>query len=377
VAVRAFAPFGALRPFPADSGEPVEPFADEAGARVRELAAGCALVIVSVDGADVAELDRAVVDRCFAGPGPPARLAWHAVGVPVDGQETVAAMIGAAPAAERISMLDDGSPARWTARGGTEPASAVEHPAVLSARIFAPELLDARREFLRAIDAWPNAGRPIVVQGGPSDLAHVTAVVDAIGRQPVVALIADGGDHSFADAFVAASDCERRLPTDAGAEDRVAAIAGADAIIAGSPVVRAVADAFGVPNASMEDCAPATSTRVSDIVAAPAPVTDAARRLDDDFDALAALVPDRGPGPLAWSELQAARAALDARARRMVSERVAMADRVRTARERVAFLEQQVAALDAAYRDVRNLEVVRLRVALGELRARLRRPRRR
>ena len=55
----------------------------------------------------------------------------------------------------------------------------------------------------------------------------------------------------------------------------------------------------------------------------------------------------------------------------MTAERVAMADAVLADRERVAALERQVADLEAAYQDVRNLEVVRLRVALGDLRTRL------
>jgi hypothetical protein len=55
----------------------------------------------------------------------------------------------------------------------------------------------------------------------------------------------------------------------------------------------------------------------------------------------------------------------------MTAERVAMADAVLADRERVAALERRVAELEAAYEDVRNLEVVRWRVALGDLRTRL------
>jgi hypothetical protein len=48
-----------------------------------------------------------------------------------------------------------------------------------------------------------------------------------------------------------------------------------------------------------------------------------------------------------------------------------MADAVLADRERVSALERRVAELQAAYDDVRGLEVVRLRVALGDLRTRL------
>jgi hypothetical protein len=367
--VRAFAPFGAQPPFPADAGEPLESLDDVFGARPRELAETLALVVVSVDVGGLADEQM----NLLTGAGSPARLAWHAVGIP-DGLavERAATLRKAGAHADRISLLDDGSAIRWTA-SGVEPAVAeTAHPALLAPRVFAPRLLAARLEFLRAIDAWPSDARPIVVQadGGRS----TEPLASALAGRPVVAVVADtgAGDGAFADALVARLRSAQRLPADAGTEDRVAAIAGAAGVLATSPVVLAVARAFGLPHASVDEfLSRGPAATPEHLVVRPEPIVDDLRRLDDDLDAIAALAPVPAPGPLAWSELAAARAALEARGRRMTAERVAMADAVLADRERVAALERRVAELAAAYEDVRNLEVVRWRVALGDLRTRL------
>jgi len=369
LAVRAFAPSGAQHPFAADAGEPLEALDERFGARRRELAAALDLVVFSVDVGDLAEDQM----KLLAGPGSPARLAWHAVGIPDRLiAERAVALEKAATHADRISLLDDGSANRWTASGGKAAVPATAHPALLVARLFASELLAARLEFLRAIEAWPPGARVIVVQADAETPPE--ALVRALANRPVVAMVADGRarDAQFAGALVARVRSARQLPPDAGTEDHVAAIAGAAGVVATSPAVRDIARAFGVPYASVDafTSRPGTAT-LEQILVAPGPITDDEHRIDDDLDAIAALAPGPAPGALAWSELAAARAALEARGRRMTAERVAMADAVLADRERVAGLERRVADLDAAYRDVRNLEVVRWRVALGDLRTRL------
>jgi hypothetical protein len=367
--VRAFAPSGAQRPFAADAGEPLEALDERFGARMRELADALDVVVFSVDVGDLADDQM----KLLAGPGSPARLAWHAVGIPDPvSAERAAAVAKAATHADRISLLDDGSAKRWTASGGKEGFPATAHPALLVPRLFASELLAARLEFLRAIEAWPPDARVIVVQADAETVPD--ALVRALTDRPVVAMVADGraGDAQFAGALVARLPSARQLPPDAGTEDRVAAIAGAAGVVATSPVVRDIARAFGVPNASIDafSSRPDAAT-LEQILVAPRLITDDERRIDDDLDAIAALAPVPAPGALAWSELAAARAALAARGRRLTAERVAMADAVLADRERVAALERRVAELEAAYQDVRNLEVVRWRVALGDLRTRL------
>ncbi|MGH8977902.1 MAG: hypothetical protein ACRDV7_07485, partial [Acidimicrobiia bacterium] len=98
---------------------------------------------------------------------------------------------------------------------------------------------------------------------------------------------------------------------------------------------------------------------------------DALAALDDELDLVAGLAPGPHPGALAWSELEAARRALDARGRRLNAERVAFADEMVAERERYHELLAQHAALQAGYDQIRALEVVRWRFALGELRRRV------
>jgi hypothetical protein len=367
--VRAFAPSGAQRPFPADAGEPLESLDDVFGAQGRELADALDLVVVSVAVGDLADHQM----HLLRGPGSPARLAWHAVGIP-DGLtvERAAALRKAGAHADRISVLDDGSATRWATLGGEPGVTETAHPALLAPRLFAPKLLIARLEFLRAIGAWPRDASAIVVQADAE--TSVERLASALAGRPVVAMVADAaaGDAAFADALVARLRAAQRLPGDAGTEDRVAAIGGAAGVVASSPDVLDVARAFGVPHASVDALLsrPPAAT-LEHVLVTSASIADGVRRLDDDLDAIAALARGPAPGPLAWSELAATRAALEARGRRMTAERVAMADAVLADRERVAALERQVAELEAAYHDVRNLEVVRLRVALGDLRTRL------
>ncbi len=362
LAVRAFAPLGGQRPFAADSSEPLESL-ESLDAGQRKLADALALVVVSIDLGDLGDKHKSVTERLLRGPGAPARVVWHALGVPQAFTPPKDAI-----AVDRISWLRNTSARAWAIASGSPPVTETAHPALLAPTLFTPELLAARLEFLRAVDAWPDDARPILVQGAAGTPTAPLAAL--LGARPVVALVADAaaGDGDFADAIVAALPGAQRLPANAGTEDRVAAIAGAAGVIATSPVVLDVARAFGVPHASMEAVG---SSNLEDILIAPASADGDVREIHDELDAIAGLAPGPGPSPLAWSELAATRAALEARARRMTAERVAMADAVLADRERVAELERQVAALEAAYQDVRNLEVVRLRVALGDLRTRL------
>lgn len=370
----------------------IESLDEDDGIRRRDLAAAIDLVVVSVDASELARLDPATVELLLDGAGEEAQVCWHAFGsaAGVD-RDLMAALVTASQRADRISMLADDSARWWTECGGRPPAAEVPHPAVLARRVFSREVLERRIEFLRAVDAWPHEGRPIVVQGCRDDLEIVERLAAAAKGRSVVAIVADSanGDSAFADAVVANVESAFLLPDMAGTaptEDRVAAIAGAGGVLAASSVVRDVARSFEVPSASLHEFASRASSDFDALFANRETIDEKDARLDDDFDAIARLAGSPGPGVLAWSELAALRAALDARGRRLTAERIAMADAMSAERERGMALEKRLADLDAAHRevigkyheitaaydDVVNLEVVRWRTALGRLRHRLR-----
>ena len=248
------------------------------------------------------------------------------------------------------------------ARGrAAPPAVVLAHPAILAPRWFSPRLLEARREFLRALHVWPTEDGPLILQGGASDIDALDRIRTRVDR-PVVVVRSMATDDSFADAACAAIAGARQLPEMAGIEDLIAAIAGATRVVAASPVVRDLAHAFGVPCMRLDDTVPSEAVDL----------TDAMDALDSELDRVVALAPGPDPGPLAWSELAAAQRALDARGQRLEAERVAFADAMVAERARYHELLAQLADMQAGYDDIRQLEVVRWRVALGDLRRRLR-----
>ena len=239
----------------------IESLDEDDGIRRRDLAAAIDLVVVSVDASELARLDPATVELLLDGAGEEAQVCWHAFGsaAGVD-RDLMAALVTASQRADRISMLADDSARWWTECGGRPPAAEVPHPAVLARRVFSREVLERRIEFLRAVDAWPHEGRPIVVQGCRDDLEIVERLAAAAKGRSVVAIVADSanGDSAFADAVVANVESAFLLPDMAGTaptEDRVAAIAGAGGVLAASSVVRDVARSFEVPSASLHEFA--------------------------------------------------------------------------------------------------------------------------
>jgi hypothetical protein len=361
--VRCFAPFAAGAPFPSGSTEPVEPLTDLGGRPWPGLGGALDLAVVTVDDVSAAASLTASLATTSAG-GTGAAVVWHAVGAP--GAGTARAAAEHAALVRRISMLDDGSPDHWGDPDGLAVAATVPHPGVLAARVFPRDVRDARLELLRALDAWPRVGSAIVVHGGPEHVDTVDAV-----RAPEDSAVVALGEDGYAAAVVARDPVARRVPSEASAEDLVAAIAGAAGVISSSPAVIAVARAFGVRYATIEELRARGSRSIVELLHEPSGLDDDVARADGDLDAIAALAAGPAPPPLAWSQLAAAEAALDARGRRLAAERAAMADAVVHERERARVLEQRLAEAQAAYDDVRNLEVVRWRVALGNLRTRL------
>jgi hypothetical protein len=338
------------------------------------------LVVVSLAGENLGTLDPQMLALLLGGPdGGAGRRAWHAIGLPDDVSDaTRDTIVTCAPSAARISLLDDGSEERWNATGFRSPACIVPEPALLTPRLFARPFLEQRVAFLQAINAWPRAGRAIVVQS--SGHTRGDALSTGSDAPPLVALVSDPPeDEAFADA-VATMPNGQRLPRHAAVEDQVAAIAAADGVLAESLVVREVARAFGVPAAPLDAVAdsPRPIANLQSLLAPASPVTDLADRIDADLDAIAQLAPGAITNPFESSQLAAMRAALAARSRRLAAERVATADALLrerahadSARQRLEELHGEYLNIRAAYDDVRNLEVVRLRVALGHLRDRI------
>jgi hypothetical protein len=374
--VRPFAPFGERRRGHGD--EPVERLEDVDRYGRAHLRDALDLVVVSLAGEDFLTLDPRILALLLGGPDGTRRVALHAVGLPDALSDTTRdAILTHAAKARRISLLDDGSEERWKAIGARSPASIVADPALLAPRLFTPSLLEQRVAFLRAIGAWPRAERAIVVQSGNhTRSAPLSTESEA---PPIVALVADPQkDEAFADA-VAAMPNGQRLPGHAGVEDQVAAIAGAAGVFAESLVVREVARAFGVPAAPLHSVAdsPRPIANLHSRLSSAGPVTEA-ERIDADFDAIAQLAPGPITNAFESSQLAAMRSALTARSRRLDAERVASADALLRARIHAESIEEQLEKLHgeyvkmrAAYDDVRNLEVVRLRVAIGHIRDRL------
>ena len=183
---------------------------------------------------------------------------------------------------------------------------------------------------LEKIYAVPAGGGETKLAIEPQRGVYTRLAAAAKGRS-VVAIVADSanGDSAFADAVVANVKSAFLLPDMAGTaptEDRVAAIAGAGGVLAASSVVRDVARSFEVPSASLHEFASRASSDFDALFANRETIDEKDARLDDDFDAIARLAGSPGPGVLAWSELAALRAALDARGRRLTAERIAMAD---------------------------------------------------
>jgi hypothetical protein len=370
LSVRAFTTVASDEGITGNDVDPLEPLTGADAPRRNELAAGLDLVVSTFDLDALDALPPESAALLLEGPGPPTRIAWHAIRADCTPKPDV---VAAAARADHLSLREHLGADLWGATNGRAEDARVAHPALLTPRLFERRLLEARRAFLRAIDAWPADERPLVVQGSEAD-RQLVAALRTLARHSVVTLPAHTpAEATFSAAVASALGPEgRELPEHAGVEDVVAAIAGAAGVIATSEVTLALARAFGIPHASSTDLAATpTGTSIEEVLGASAPIDDDVARLDADLDGIMRLAPGPGPGRLEWSEILAARAALDARGRRLSYERVAFADAMVAERARFDALQQQLGELQAGYDDIRRLEVVRWRIALSDLRRRL------
>lgn len=366
VAVRAFAPFGSSRPIPLDGGEPVEPLDPPTATHSRALASELDLVVVT---GDVALFD-------------PGRLA-AAYGVSEETAAAFAHLLTSGPAGVPLALsgisvredIDDKaercahvSVSDLRSQALLPGATLLPHPALLAPRVFAPRVIEKRTSFLRAMGWWPEAATPVVVQGGSADAGRAAEVAAALGDTPVVVIEAEAGDAEFAAALLDHLPGALRLPGIAGVEDRVAAVAGASRVVAASPVLHALATAYGRPRSHLD--APSEPEQPEDRAAGEG-------ALDAEYDALAALVPGAHPAPLVAAEVEALRAALNARGHRLASERVLMADHVLALRAdyegRLANCVAEAEAMERENALLRSRWSIRLRSAAGRALRRVRR----
>ena len=219
----------------------------------------------------------------------------------------------------------------------------------LAARWAPSDVLATRREFLVAMGWWPPSGRVAVAQGVHG--AHAFPAADH-----VVVVEAEPGDEQPTTGAPRVS-----LRAGATVDDVIAAIAHADVVVAEAPSVRAVAAAFDRPVVPDTE-----AVGVQTLV------------LDAQFDALCRELAGREPDRLHTTEVDALRRALDARGRRLATERTAMADRVweieRRLEGELAERDARIAAVEAERDALRARFEVRVRAALGRLRRGTRKP---
>jgi hypothetical protein len=242
--VRPLAPFGWTRPHRADGGLVAEPLGDRTAARVRELdsAHDLSLVVASFPlGGALAERygeDVPAAPFFTGGLGIDPDAGCVAVRIAEDVPAELVSWFDRQPAA---SVRDEVSRDRLRAAGVRRDVPVVSTPALLADRLHPARNVPPRVEQLRQLGHLPPDGRSYL-------LAHVPAGSFAALR-PAIAKTAEllaVGEVVLLPAGSPIADAGwRSLPADAVLEDRLTAIAGASAVVAGDEQVAAVAEAYG------------------------------------------------------------------------------------------------------------------------------------
>jgi hypothetical protein len=223
--------------------------------------------------------------------GAPTTTAWSAVGAPFElGKTDAARLRGSAVRARYLSVRDEESRRRLERAGIERDAIVVPDPVSLARRVFEPDVLAKRLNYLQFMEWFPRAGAPIVVQGSRALVPHAASLAAALtgvvaGRTVPLILVetepADGSE--FAEALLPGLSMAFRLPTSASLVDLVAVFAGARGFLGDSIHGHVAALAFGVPSLFLSAGAfpPALATfgNCSIRVASPSEVEDAMTRL--------------------------------------------------------------------------------------------------
>ncbi|MEA2589250.1 MAG: hypothetical protein QOH66_2177 [Actinomycetota bacterium] len=349
-----FAPYGSLRPTPHDGGEHSEPLGqwtpDRAAAMASDL--DCILLTCSdglldhqslarAYGVDRAELDELQVRRWF-----------------VDGPRGAPQGAGSGPppaTEERCPVMTFGSDL-----------------GVLAPKLFSPELLAKRLEYLWLMGWYPPEGAAVVVEGDATLLPVVPGLVAALSgfltSEPdlkvVLAELGSPGDAEFASEVAAGLPPEsvHRLPRAAGIEDIAAAIANCAIFAGSSERAGRVAQAYGRAWVTLDPAAlPASEdfehARKADAApaggSAPAAQAEAELDLVAEIARTAALARRQKEAPMpetqhpaetedALGQLQVAH---ETRSRRLATERMVFANHLHKAEAEIARLKEELARL--------------------------------
>jgi polysaccharide pyruvyl transferase WcaK-like protein len=407
--VHAFSPLGHLHPVPLAGGRVVEPLGAWSPERAAELARGYDLVAIgggeiihtlddayaSYYGTSIGEARRLRPSAFFIdGPGPALEercpVAWHSVGLPFDLEGEIAERVRSA--LERrayVSVRDEISRERLVRAGVDREIAVVPDSALLVDRVVSEQQLERRLAYLRGIGSYPPSGRPLVVQGSRQLLPRVddvaralTAALEEAGEVPILLLETGAchGDGEFADALEAVLPRRvHRMPESPTVEDVVAAIVQSRGFAGLSLHGSLVAFARGLPTAilglaggysklagfaalagredalvrSPDELLPALR-RVLAGDGAGGDVAGLSRRIDAHFDVLAELAErsaaqrsdGTGADVASRGEAMLGRA-FEGRGRRLVQQRLRLADEIealeRTLRER----EERLAEVEA------------------------------
>jgi lipopolysaccharide transport system ATP-binding protein len=392
--IRTFSPYGYRHPIRWDGGEPAEPFGSWSPDRAAELAGQLDCVLVGGGeiihthdellaphyGVNPSEVGTIAPSRFFIeGLGPELERAcpviWNAVGVPFDPAPEEAGRLRAALASRPyVAVRDETSKARLEAAGVDREIAVVPDSGFLLPRLFPPEVLAKRLEFLRLMEWYPREEPALVVQGNRSLVELAPGIARAVSRvreelDASIVTVETGpchGDGEFADALRGALPGRvYRLPTEAGVEDLVAAIASSAgfigisfhgnvmAFVSGRPSVMlnpngqskldGLARMIGNTDAVVEkaDDIPKAFEYVSSLGPQPALVAALQERVDRHLDRIAEIAEGAAEARGASGErskrdrieeleerLLLLERAHEGRGRRLARERLAFADRV-------------------------------------------------
>jgi polysaccharide pyruvyl transferase WcaK-like protein len=406
VQVRTYAPLGWDHPTPMDGGELAEPLGRHTPARLDELAASADAIVIG--GGDlVCTRDPRLAGR-YGITAPEARalkasrffidglgrarersrpVMWHAVAVPDDLDAADAKRVAAAIADRPyVSVRDHTSRRRLEAAGVEREIAVVPDPTFVLPRLVPAAVLEKRLAYLKVMGGFPRQGGAVVVQGDRNLIDAAGAIAAALrellaeraGLTVVLLEIGADGDVEFADALTGHLGAPvARMVGNVGVEDIAATIAAAEVFVGSSFAGNVAAAAYGRAHVIVDLEATAPSADLAELLQRPEALVGEARRLgdalrfalekpprsdvvvrlqaavDDHFDRLASVVADAptvttpAAARSSAAELDAIRRAHAQLARRVVAERVAMADRVVDLEEHLGAVNASVQALES------------------------------